>query len=337
MAVRDGRVIFANSSARRLFVELAPGTDVWGYFDDRLLAHGTPSVTGAYSSKYGVCSVCAVDMGQLRVLTFSTGGGNTEPALRSLTESVRSGLGTLFASMSLMNDHIPNEYGQVLRYYMAKSDKSACILGRAADNFARVFCGFDMEADPAPLDMEMLVSELVRTVRSLVPASAPNIVFTGMRETVPYMGDGRLIEIMLMQLLSNGIKYSGASCITVSLRRGRDKLTLTVSDDGQGVRPELLPDVFSAYSSSVRFSEPRAGSGLGLGIAQMIASLHGGSAIMESVYGQGAAVTVSLPRRDPERPRKVHLQTAYRNDISVFLVQLSDVIDSEIYEKRWKM
>ncbi len=338
-AVRGGHVVYENQAARRLMVEEAVGRQAGELFDAGLLPPSPVPVSGVFRHRRREYTASASDFGDARILTLSPvapGADSTLRALTMFTENIRSDIGALFTSISLLGERIPEEERPWLLPYVAKSDKSACIIARMADNFARVFCGLDSTPRLSPLDLRILAEDVAVTVASLEVEGQPKVRFEGGGEPVPFMADGRLLEIMLMQLLSNSIKYAGSGAdVAVSVKRGRRNLTITVSDNGPGVRPELLGDVFAAYASSAQDMEPRAGSGLGLGIVRRIAAMHGGSAVMESTYGHGAAVTVSLPRNDPDMAKELH--TSYKNDISAFLLQLSDVLDSSVYEKRLDM
>jgi signal transduction histidine kinase len=68
-------------------------------------------------------------------------------------------------------------------------------------------------------------------------------------------------------------------------------LTLTVTDTGSGIPPELLPRVFEPYVTT-----KTKGLGLGLAIARRIVEAHGGRIEAESGAGQGTCFRVTLPR-----------------------------------------
>lgn len=68
-------------------------------------------------------------------------------------------------------------------------------------------------------------------------------------------------------------------------------VTIEVSDDGEGIPPELLPRVFDRF---VR-GEASTGSGLGLAIVRDVVEAHGGSVAIDSRPGAGTTVKVSIP------------------------------------------
>lgn len=335
-AVEGSRIVYENLAARRLMVEDAVGRRAQELFDQGLLPPNPAPASGVLRHKKREYTVTASDFSGLRLLMLSALAPGTDLAMKALTMftgTIRSDLGALFTSISVLAGRLPPESRETLLPLLARSDRSACLIARTADNFARVFCGLDREAHPVPLDLRVLVRDVTETVASLEIGKQTGLRFEGGDAPLPIVADGRLLEIMLMHLISNAVKYAGDGAeILVSVRKGRRNMAVTVADNGPGVRPELLGDVFAAYASPAQDLEPRAGSGLGLGVVRQIASLHGGSAVMESAYGHGASVTVSLPRNDPDPTRELH--TGYKNDISIFLMQMADVLDSSVYENR---
>jgi PAS domain S-box-containing protein len=80
--------------------------------------------------------------------------------------------------------------------------------------------------------------------------------------------------------------------ITVTGASGADWVEFTVADNGQGVEEAILARVFDPF-----FTTKAKGTGLGLSVCRQIADFHGGTIVMKSVPGKGAAVTVRLPRK----------------------------------------
>jgi signal transduction histidine kinase len=77
------------------------------------------------------------------------------------------------------------------------------------------------------------------------------------------------------------------------MRQG-DDVTLTVSDEGRGIPPEVKAKVFDRFESHALGSRHR-GVGLGLSIVRSLVELHGGHVELESAPGQGTRVTCTLP------------------------------------------
>ncbi len=113
-------------------------------------------------------------------------------------------------------------------------------------------------------------------------------------------GDAVRVQQMIGNLIENAVKYGGTK-IKVRVRREEAWSRLSVQDDGQGIAPELLPDLFKPFVQGEQ-SLDRAQGGLGLGLALVdrLAALHGGSVEAQSPgVGQGSTFTLSLPAAAP--------------------------------------
>ena len=109
------------------------------------------------------------------------------------------------------------------------------------------------------------------------------------------------IQQVLVNLVSNALKH-GAEPYVLSARRIGAMAQIVVRDSGPGIPAEHLPRIFDAFHRDAASGAP--GLGLGLYIAERIASAHGGSIHAESAPGQGASIIVELPLHleGPRRP-----------------------------------
>ena len=117
--------------------------------------------------------------------------------------------------------------------------------------------------------------------------------------------DRGLLEIVLMNLLSNACKYSPAQSpvvVRISSKRAESGATLTglsVHDRGDGIEPVLHDRVFDRYFR-VRPEGVVSGIGLGLSFVRHIAEQHHGRVELASEPGRGSTFTVWFPDRRPE-------------------------------------
>ena len=104
--------------------------------------------------------------------------------------------------------------------------------------------------------------------------------------------DPARIRSVVGNLLSNALRHthSGGS-IRVEVMPSNDQAVVTVTDDGEGIPPDLLPHVFERFVKGT--SSP--GSGLGLAIAHDIVTAHRGTLAVESSGGAGTRASLSLP------------------------------------------
>jgi len=112
--------------------------------------------------------------------------------------------------------------------------------------------------------------------------------------------DRRAIKQILVNLLSNGVKYTppgGAVKVTARIMNEAGRgIEIIVSDTGTGIAKTDLARLGQPFEQ-VESAETRAkeGTGLGLALVKSMAAMHGGEAVLESTLGEGTTVTVWLP------------------------------------------
>ena len=106
------------------------------------------------------------------------------------------------------------------------------------------------------------------------------------------------LERIIEHLLLNAARFSAVGLpISVRLVAAPGEATLTVSDQGQGIAPRLLPTVWEPLRrGDVGDTGVSRGAGLGLPIVRELARLHGGDASLSSVRGRGTTVSVTFPQ-----------------------------------------
>jgi signal transduction histidine kinase len=110
--------------------------------------------------------------------------------------------------------------------------------------------------------------------------------------------DEEKLQQVLVNLAANAIKYSRpGGTVTLRCRDEDDAVTFDVIDDGPGIPPDKLHDIFEPYVRLDSASSPgTAGWGLGLAISRELATGLHGSLSVRSEVGQGSAFTLRLPR-----------------------------------------
>jgi PAS domain S-box-containing protein len=117
------------------------------------------------------------------------------------------------------------------------------------------------------------------------------------------IGDANQLIQVLLNLVTNGeqaireVRDTGS--LQIRLSRVGNRLSITVQDDGVGIRPEALPRIFEPFYTTKR---PGGGTGLGLSICMSIIREHGGNIEAETLPAGGSAFTVSLPTAPAGKP-----------------------------------
>ncbi|MGI8586984.1 MAG: chemotaxis protein CheB [Chloroflexia bacterium] len=145
-----------------------------------------------------------------------------------------------------------------------------------------------------PLRLDRLLAETVEIGQHLTTQHA--LVWTGDPEPLIVAGDRDRLQQAVLNLLTNAITHApGTAPIVVGLRRVGAWAEITVTDQGPGIAPEVLSQVFGRFYQVA--SGPGGGAGLGLGlyITQQIVTAHGGTIHVASIVGTGTTFTIQLP------------------------------------------
>ncbi len=141
-----------------------------------------------------------------------------------------------------------------------------------------------------------LVGECLEIIRPQAESQGVSLDSEVDPSLAPVQGDRNLLKQLLLNLLTNAIKYNHPEGnVRVELEREADEVILRVIDTGKGIPREDLPRVFDRFYR-VQDPEGRApGTGLGLAIAKRIVESYRGSIQAESTLGSGSVFTVRLP------------------------------------------
>ncbi len=114
----------------------------------------------------------------------------------------------------------------------------------------------------------------------------------------PLHADGRAIKQILLNLLTNAVRYtleSGRVRLRVRLTAG-GRFSISIADTGIGMTPQEIETAFQPFQQvGGHLTRKHHGAGLGLPLARHLTELHGGQLAVESKPGQGTTVTVSFP------------------------------------------
>ncbi|MGV8826889.1 MAG: hybrid sensor histidine kinase/response regulator transcription factor [Breznakibacter sp.] len=106
--------------------------------------------------------------------------------------------------------------------------------------------------------------------------------------------DAAKLDIIIYNLLSNAMKFtSEKKAIELILTQDNTHTYFIVRDQGPGIAPDALPELFTRYTilSNGQF----AGTGIGLSLSYELAKLHGGELLVESALNEGTTFTLKLP------------------------------------------
>ncbi|HEY5411158.1 MAG TPA: ATP-binding protein [Caulobacteraceae bacterium] len=109
-------------------------------------------------------------------------------------------------------------------------------------------------------------------------------------------GDPPRLRQMLMNLVSNAVKFTEKGQVIVAVTASSKGVRVTVRDTGAGIDPEALPRLFHKFSQADESVTRRfGGTGLGLAICRELATLMGGDVAVRSVVAKGSEFALRLP------------------------------------------
>jgi signal transduction histidine kinase len=146
---------------------------------------------------------------------------------------------------------------------------------------------------PAQVELTSLLERVVSDLSLQAAASGCSI---SLAPHAPVSGcwDEFRIEQVIVNLLTNALRYGGGCTVEVSVHVLADKVQIDVRDQGKGIAIEDIERIFEPYERGARNGEPK-GLGLGLYISRQLAVAHGGELMVSSTPGQGATFSLLLP------------------------------------------
>lgn len=150
---------------------------------------------------------------------------------------------------------------------------------------------------PKPFDLSELAREVVERFQGQANRVGCGLV---LRAPSPVSGswDRVRLDQVLVNLLSNSIKYGPGKPIEVEVGESGEQALLSVVDHGIGIAPADLERIFGRFERAVS-SRHYGGLGLGLFIARRIVEAHGGTVVAEATPAGGATFRVVLPKEPP--------------------------------------
>ncbi|WP_437549571.1 ATP-binding protein [Sorangium sp. So ce367] len=193
----------------------------------------------------------------------------------------------------LSSEHLALAYRNALRLLKlvnALLDFSRLEMGRA-------------QASYEPTDLAGLTVDLASAFRSAIERAGLAFKVDCPKLPEPVFVDRDMWEKIVLNLLSNALKFTFDGEILLSLRARGDHVELAVRDTGTGIPEHELPHLFERFHriQGVR-ARTHEGSGIGLALVHELVRLHGGSVRAESRPGEGTAFTIAIPRGSAHLP-----------------------------------
>jgi signal transduction histidine kinase/CheY-like chemotaxis protein len=151
------------------------------------------------------------------------------------------------------------------------------------------------------IDVNAVVAGALEQVRPLIEAKRHSLTMQLSGAPVHVLGDRTRLVQVLSNILNNAAKYTPPGGeITLRVTAPGDEVVVTVSDNGIGIEPDVLPYIFELFTQAERTPDrSQGGLGIGLALVKSLVALHGGSVDARSAApGRGSEFEIRLPRLD---------------------------------------
>jgi signal transduction histidine kinase len=221
-----------------------------------------------------------------------------------VSHEMRTPLNTLYLETQLRKMQLDRgnmaAFGpEQLRRMVSRDDRQIQNIVRLIDDMldvSRIRSG-KLSLRPGSVELAGMLRRVVQDLTPQAATAGTSIVLDAPTPVIGWWDDFR-IEQIVMNLLTNALRYGGAQPVVVTLAVTAESVRVDVRDSGPGVKPEHQAKIFEPYERGVG-SEAPAGLGLGLYISRQLAEVHGGSLTLSSTLGAGAVFSLTLPRTEP--------------------------------------
>jgi len=227
--------------------------------------------------------------------------------LAMLSHELRTPLTPVLGWAKILRDNLHDE--AVMEQGLDAIERNTRLQAQLVDDLldlSRIITG-KIELACAPKDFNEIVRHALETVQCRIDTKVLDLELDLAPGPLPVNVDATRVEQVIWNLLSNAVKFTPPrGRVRISSRVVGDYCQVEVSDNGIGIKPELLPVIFTRFRQADSSTSRRHGGlGIGLAIARSLVEMHGGWIEADSKgEGRGARFTVAIPTHGAklERP-----------------------------------
>jgi len=236
--------------------------------------------------------LCTLPQGELLILVEMIHGRRQDLLISQISHEIRTPLSNIIgmSEMCLMSAS-PNR-----RWLECIREASGHLLRIANDLLdLSEISGDRMALKAVPYDLRKLVANTTRFVAPMAESKGI-MMLTRVSQTVPNLvsGDQDRVRQILLNLLTNAIKFSDRGMISVEVEVQDQRLAISVIDSGRGIPEDQHEKVFLPFYQASPDDRDK-GRGLGLAICKKLAESMGGTMTLRSTPGEGSTFTIHMP------------------------------------------
>ncbi|MBW8830489.1 MAG: PAS domain-containing protein [Burkholderiales bacterium] len=217
-----------------------------------------------------------------------------------VSHELRTPLTSLRGSLAILADGsiagLPPDAMRLLRLANTNAERLVVLVNDILD-YEKLRAGA-LILDLAAIDLSEVARRAIESLEGMARPAGVHLLLRGDDENAPALADPTRFTQVLVNLISNAIKYSPPNgTVRVTIERNDERARLTVRDDGPGVPAEFLPRLFLPFEQARDPKQRKqGGTGLGLAISRgLIEMMNGAIGIDPPTRGCGAAFWIDLP------------------------------------------
>lgn len=194
-------------------------------------------------------------------------------------------------------------------------------------DFTKMQSGY-LDFRPEESDIISFVEDICMSVADFASQNNIQLIFDTEIEEFSMLFDSEKLERIILNLLSNGIKYNKENGkINIFLYVKDDMFKMKISDSGIGIPKEKIDKIFNRFEQiDNELSYRVKGSGIGLSLVKSLVELHDGNISLKSQLGIGSEFIVSLPIRSKNNSEKCNYKKELSDELSKKLeIEFSDL------------
>ncbi len=213
----------------------------------------------------------------------------------SISHDLRAPLRAIGGFSRILQEEYDGVLGEGGRRYTETIASNAARMGQLISDILDFSRMSKRDFAPEPVDMTRLAQEVYEEVRGA--AAAERNIVLNMGDLPPARGDQAMLRQVLVNLISNAVKFTAPrteAVIEVNGATANGKNIYWVKDNGVGFDMQFTDKLFGVFQR-LHPADEFEGTGIGLAIVKRIVSRHGGRVWAESKLGEGATFYFALP------------------------------------------
>ena len=218
--------------------------------------------------------------------------------LATFSHELRAPLNSIVGFSELLASGLANLPSESVQEFMKNINESGKHLKELVDDILDLS---KIEAGKLDLHIDTYaVSDFVQSIQRVLQAAIQQkkikLGFDISDEVDQLVVDQTRFKQILVNLVVNAIKYSDPEGrVIVSVRRVENDIEVGVRDEGPGIKPEEMGNLFRPFQQTKSGKRQKEGTGLGLAITKRLVELHGGRIWVESAPGRGTLFCFRIP------------------------------------------